>query len=91
MWLDDDRAKAMAWRADQAEIHGRCGQRRSDWLGPDGQELKYPPFEVVDYYCPACAAVEEHERDTKESRIPGTFPVVREIEEWDPDDGAEDL
>jgi hypothetical protein len=45
VWTHDDRAKALAYLADQNAHHASCGQRMSDWQDDKGVELRNPPFE----------------------------------------------
>jgi hypothetical protein len=68
LWTMDDRAKALGWRADQAEHCGSCGQRRSDWLDAQGKELRDPPFEVVESLCSGCQALGYHREESAEER-----------------------
>jgi hypothetical protein len=80
MWSVDDRLKQLAWQAEHDSRHHKCGltaTERRDWYGPDGKELHDPPFEVDSTYCPACALVDEEEKDAELK--PGESLVIRRI------------
>lgn len=82
-WTDVDQGAAVAWQARrdriEADCCGGCGQPRSGWLDENGVELRVAPFEVVDVYCPACAALDRHRRhgrDDEEAK-PGVFQAFK--------------
>jgi hypothetical protein len=62
-WTEYSRQAALAWQSRENQRCGDCGQVRPDWLGADGKELRRPPFDVVDEWCPGCDALHLHRED----------------------------
>lgn len=77
LWTHDDRAKALAWQADQAAHCGQCGQRQSDWRDDEGVQLRTPPFELVESVCPSCEWLEMDAADRQESKGQRTQPGLK--------------
>ncbi|HSH58528.1 MAG TPA: hypothetical protein VK988_02590 [Acidimicrobiales bacterium] len=66
-WHDVDQAKAVAYERWLAGHCRSCGQRRADWEDENGQLLMDAPFEVVDYICGGCEALDDHRKLTKDA------------------------
>lgn len=80
-----------AW---QAEHCPSCHQRRADWLDENGEELRDPPFEIGDDFCPACEVLHDWRKeegeadiggDAKPKRRPGTRPYFRHYDDERPE------
>lgn len=69
------RDAAIAWAAREADRCGGCGTIRGDWLDADGIELPTKPLEVVDVYCPGCAAAAAHRNTPCREDRPGVHPA----------------
>ncbi len=73
-WRDVDQAKAIAYERWLSEHCSSCGQRQVEWRDEKGKELVDPPFELVESLCPACAVLEERDRELEEQRKNGQRP-----------------
>lgn len=88
LWLDDDRATALAYRKwlreDEATRCPRCRTRESDWIDPEsGRPLRDPLWEAVIRECAGCAEAVDVEGDmTDEQRRDGAHVIFRP---FDPD------
>ena len=80
-YLPEDRAKLHALWAWRAEHCPSCQQRRADWLGPNGEEIPDPPFEIATTVCPSCGDLEQWEEENpKSERRAGEKPYFRRTE-----------
>lgn len=78
--------KALAYVRYRRGFCSGCGQWLGDWLGPDGKELRDPPFTIVPVLHPCCEMIEEarKERADEGKNKPGEFLAFRRLEDDEP-------
>jgi len=58
----------------------KCNQHRPSWLDADGKELRDPPFDIDEDFCPSCAWLDEwHEEHPPKDRRPGFHPYFKRV------------
>lgn len=87
--MPEDRAKLHALWAWRSEHCPSCQQRRSEWLDDDGKELRDPPYEIAEAFCPSCELLHDYSEGAKDDpRRPGTHPYFRHVDDGEAASGA---
>jgi len=84
-WTERSRLAALVWSQREASRCPACGQVHEDWLGPDGEELRVPPFEVVERFCLGCDSLKQHRLDKTGDRDPAYHETFRPTSASPPD------
>jgi hypothetical protein len=77
-----------SWRQEHCP---RCHQHRPSWLDDDGKELRDPPFDIAEDFCPACAWMQDWETENPvKDRPAGTAPFWKPVDYEDEPPGDDE-
>lgn len=71
----------LAYRAWRREFCPRCGQRRHEWLDANGVELRDPPFEVAETFCPPCDLIADYQEGRPKDQRAGVIPYIKRLDD----------